>query len=283
MFRVLAVLTVLCGFLCSSHVIAEKPLQVVTSIQPLALIAKTLLPPDTQYRVLVPSGANPHSYALKVSDRQAIASADLVLWVGPQMERFLVKVMAQSSVPSIAMAELGSVTWPDEAHEEHDHSHDHGSKDMHMWLNPHNALALVAEIGQIMGLNTERGVTTITSLDKAVGKQLHTLQGLNYGVYHDAYGHFTERYRLPNPIVVSSGEDRRPGARHLHKIRQQLQGGDCLLVAPGQANSLSRQVSRAANIPLVEIDPLQADSYPQLITAMAAAFATCGSGDMSNK
>ncbi|BFM13859.1 zinc ABC transporter substrate-binding protein ZnuA [Maricurvus nonylphenolicus] len=278
MFRVIAAV---CGLLFSFHVIAEKPLQVVTSIQPLALIAKTVLPSETQYRVLVPNGGNPHSYALKVSDRQAIANADLVLWIGPQMERFLAKVMKQSTAPSIAMAELDSVTWPEESHNEevsHHHGHDHSGQDMHMWLNPNNALELVAAIGRVLEVNAGNGVNTIASLDKSVSEQLHVLKDLNYGVYHDAYSHFTAHYRLSDPIVVSPGEDSRPGARHLHKIRQQLKGGDCLFVAPGQTNGLSLQVSRAANIPLVKLDPLQADSYTQLITAMADAFVECGTG-----
>lgn len=273
----LRVIAATCGLLFSFPVIAENPLQVVTSIKPLTLIAKTVLPADTQYRVLVPNGGNPHNYALKVSDRQAIADADLVLWVGPEMERFLTKVIKHTDAPAIAMAELESVTWPEESREDHkSHDHGHGSKDMHMWLNPHNARELAVAIGQVMKINTDEGVGTIASLDKSISMRLQPIKSLNYGVYHDAYGHFINHYNLSKPIVLSPGEDRRPGAKHLHHIRKQLKGGDCLFVSPGQSNALSLQVSRAANIPLVTLDPLQADSYTQLITAMADAFVTCG-------
>ena len=38
--------------------------------------------------VMLPSGASPHTYALKPSDMQMLQRADLAIWVGEDLETF---------------------------------------------------------------------------------------------------------------------------------------------------------------------------------------------------
>lgn len=64
---------------------------VVTSIKPLGFIAAAIADGVTPVEVILPDGASEHDYALRPSDLRRIKNADLLVWVGPQMEAFLPK------------------------------------------------------------------------------------------------------------------------------------------------------------------------------------------------
>ncbi len=146
---------------------------VVTSVRPLAFIAAAIADGVTPTEVLLPDGASPHDYALRPSDVQRLKSAQLVIWVGPEMEAFLSKalqplpaerqialsqqpairtLLLQESHPEHAAAENDAhhdADHDNHASHEHDHSnepenhqdrdddgHHHGEFNMHIWLSP---------------------------------------------------------------------------------------------------------------------------------------------------
>lgn len=254
-------------------------IKVVASIEPLALMAKMLLPEGAVVKTLVPAGADPHHYALKVSDRQALTEADLVLWVGPGMERFLGRIIEQLPVAKVISLEGAAGKQHSETGSQ-DHildKHDHSKQDLHLWLNPINAIALLKQASERLGVQVSMGPVTgqLTALDARVREQLIPHRGMTYGVYHDAYRHFSEHYSLPNPVVVAPGIDQRPGARHLYLVRQQLTQAACLLVEASQRNSLTQQLHDATAVPLVTITPLRGQTYIGLIEGIAASFKGC--------
>lgn len=121
---------------------------VVTSVRPLGFIAAAIADGITPTEVLLPDGASPHDYALRPSDVQRLQSADLVIWVGPEMEAFLTKPLAShAAAPQIALASLPAIQSAlikesehhddehadEEDHEHHDadHQHAHGSAEAH--------------------------------------------------------------------------------------------------------------------------------------------------------
>ncbi|MEC8428264.1 MAG: zinc ABC transporter substrate-binding protein, partial [Pseudomonadota bacterium] len=55
---------------------------IVTSNNPLALIAQQLLGAHGSAVSLLKPGQTPHDFALSFSDRRRIAEADLIVWIG---------------------------------------------------------------------------------------------------------------------------------------------------------------------------------------------------------
>ncbi len=286
------------GYALSSSADDQNQIKVVASIEPLALMAKMLLPEDASIKTLVPAGADPHHYALKVSDRLALAEADLVLWVGQDMERFLSRMTAQ--LPAHKVISLEEVVGLHRSEHQQEHKqgyqqenqqesqqadpqshhlekHAHTERDLHLWLNPQNAITLLNEASERLGKQASMASVTqqLTALDTRVRNQLIPLQTMTYGVYHDAYRHFSEHYLLASPVVVAPGIDQRPGARHLYRVRQQLGQAACLLVEADQRNSLTQQLHVATAVPLVTIKPLQGRTYGDLIEGIATAFEVC--------
>ena len=117
---------------------------IVTSVKPLGFIASSIAEGVTDVEVIVPPGASPHDYNLKPSDVQKINSADLLLWVGKDVDGFLAKTVHRiDGNKVIEIAEMDGVAelliesehhhHDDEEHDahEHGHSHKHGPHDVH--------------------------------------------------------------------------------------------------------------------------------------------------------
>ena len=107
---------------------------VLASVKPLGFITSSIANGVTDTQVLVPAGASPHDYSLKLSDVQKVKLADLVLWVGEDIDAFLAKPISQidskkviniSDIPEIKP--LLSKVHHEHYHEgdEHEHGHDH--------------------------------------------------------------------------------------------------------------------------------------------------------------
>lgn len=83
---------------------------VVTSVRPFGFIATAIADGITPTEVLLPDGASPHDYALRPSDVQRLQSAELFIWIGPEMEVCLTKPLtSHSSAPQISLAGLPAI------------------------------------------------------------------------------------------------------------------------------------------------------------------------------
>src|SRR5690554_3655229 len=120
----------LCGLLLSFPLHAATP-HVLATIKPLQMIAAAVLEDIAEPGVLLPPAASPHNYALRPSDRRQLAEADRVYWVGPELERFLQRLLEDQStarrldqVPGLTLRYFGDEHGHAHSHE-HDHHHDH--------------------------------------------------------------------------------------------------------------------------------------------------------------
>jgi zinc transport system substrate-binding protein len=60
--------------------------------------------------VLLPDGASEHDYSLRPSDVKRLQNADLVVWIGPEMEAFMDKsTQSIAANKKVTIAELDGV------------------------------------------------------------------------------------------------------------------------------------------------------------------------------
>jgi hypothetical protein len=97
----------LLSLLCSSVALAE--VRLLTSIKPLQLIAAAVQDDLGSPEVLLPPGASPHHYALRPSDVRRVREADLLYWVGPDLESFLPRVLVGRAKPAVATQDLAGL------------------------------------------------------------------------------------------------------------------------------------------------------------------------------
>lgn len=83
---------------------------VVASLKPVGFIASAIADGVTETEVLLPDGASEHDYSLRPSDVKRLQNADLVVWVGPEMEAFMQKPVSKlPEAKQVTIAQLESV------------------------------------------------------------------------------------------------------------------------------------------------------------------------------
>ncbi len=266
---------------------------VLTSIRPLGFIASAIADGVTETEVLLPDGASPHDFALRPSDIQRLRAADLVIWVGPDMEAFLTKAVAPLPANrQLAISELAAVKpllmkgdddddhdhhhdhgEAADNHAEHDHDHDdghhHGAYNLHVWLSPEiaklTAIAIHDRLLELMPQNKDKldanlrqFENLLTQTDKNVVKMLTPVQGKGYFVFHDAYGYFEKHYGLSPLGHFTVNPEIQPGAQRLHQIRTQLveQKAVCVFAEPQFRPAVINAVAKGTAARSGTLDPL---------------------------
>lgn len=285
---------------------------VVTSIRPLGFIASAIADGVTPTEILLPDGASPHDFALRPSDIQRLRSADLVLWVGPDMEAFLTKSLTQLPTnKQLAISELPAVQpllmkgdddhdhdHAAEAHSHADgddgHDHHHGDYNMHVWLSPEVAkvtaiaihdrlLELMPQKKDKLDANLRQFEDQLAQTDKNLVKMLTPVQGKGYFVFHDAYGYFEKHFGLSPLGHFTVNPEIQPGAQRLHQIRTQLveQKAVCVFAEPQFRPAVINAVAKGTNVRSGTLDPLGTgielgkDSYGNFLTALSNQYVSC--------
>jgi len=117
----------LCIMLCPQTVAADAP-QVLTDILPVQSLVATVMDGVGEPARLLPAGVDPHHYSLRPSEAQALAQAELVIWVGPELTPWLEKPLEALAENAAHLSLLGGGDHDDHGHEDDDHD-DHGHKD----------------------------------------------------------------------------------------------------------------------------------------------------------
>lgn len=270
---------------------AQAEVRVLTSIKPLQLIAAAVQDGVGEPDVLLPPGASPHHYALRPSDVRRVRDADLLYWIGPDMEGFLPRVLESRDKPQVAVQNLPGMTLRhfgdshdehDHDHDEHDHGHEHasdelghdhdhrpGSLDAHLWLAADNAKVIAArmaaDLAKLDAANADRYAANLQAfearleaLDGRIRPQMAALQGKPYFVFHEAFDYFEAAYGLKHAGVFSVLTEVQPGARHVAAMRKTLQqaGPSCVFSEPPLRPRLAETLSAGLPVKLAELDAL---------------------------
>lgn len=279
------------GWVWSALVVAQ-PLKLVASIKPLALMAQAVVADQAQVQVLLKPGQTPHDFAFKVSDRQALADADLVLWVGPTLEPYLSDALGETRQVSMVGA-VGFDKPTSEGHSEHGHSseHDHDG-DQHLWLNVDYGAEMMVAIANAMGeldpahaelysSNAAREGAKLRALSTKVNHALNVAESLaatrSYGAVHGAYEHFLASFHYPAPLVLSDSPEIGPGAKRLWTLSQQLQSNDCLMVESLNTRRWVNSFAQRQSLAIVQADIMgrEAATYYELLDKLTRVFEGC--------
>jgi zinc transport system substrate-binding protein len=294
---------------------AAEPPAVVVSIKPIHSLAAGVLNGVGTPQLLIEGGGSPHSYALRPSHAQALARADLVLWVGEQLEGFLARPLSALSDDAavVALADAAGLRllptrdagiWAEHGEEE-EHtgnghaalergSHDHGAIDMHVWLDPHNAAVMVGAIAAALSAaDPERAATyeanatkihaDLARLDAELAATLAPTRNRPFVVFHDGYQYFEERYGLEAIGAITVDPQRAPGAARLRDMRAALEnlGAACVFTEPQFRPALVETLVEGTGAGIGVLDPLGAElaagpeQYHQLMRALARSLVDC--------
>ncbi len=300
----LAALVLAAGTLAPAQ--AEPP-TVVASIKPVQSLVAGVMQGAGVPQLLVRGAASPHTYSLRPSEARALSDAGLVFWVGPELETFMVKplaalaagveVVALGSAPGVELlpTRAGGM-WEADA----DDAQAPRRNDMHVWLDPRNAEAMVdAIVGALTSLEPDRAAmwrgngarlrAELEQLDERLEARLAPVRERPFVVFHDGYQYFEHRYRLNAVGAITVDPERRPGARRLRAIHARLGALDaaCVFAEPQFEPALVDTLLEGTRAGRGVLDPLGAaldsgpDQYFQLMDDLADSLVDCLGGHRS--
>ena len=285
---------------------ARAEVNVLTSIKPLQLIAAAVQDGVGHPEVLLPPNASPHNYALRPSDVRRVQSADLLYWIGPDMEGFMPRVIKTRTLPSVSIQTLPTLKLrhfaeDSQSHEEdgaeHDHDHRPGTLDAHLWLDPANARVIAAkmaaDLSQKDPANAARYQANLAAfnqrldaLDVRLKARLAGISDKPFFVFHEGYDYFESAYSLKHAGVFSVASEVQPGAQHVATMRKRLQevGKTCVFSDPPLRPRLADTLTAGLPVKLAELDalggytPATAQGYEQLLEKLGNDLAGCLEG-----
>lgn len=240
---------------------AAQPV-VVASIKPVHALVAGVMQGVGEPLLLVSGGASPHDYSLKPSEARAIDQAQVVFWIGPDLESFLIRPLdnVKDKIRVVALLDAPGMTvlplreggaWEPHGHEhghdehghetpedgdDHEHEHEHvhqADHDPHVWLDPVNAIAMVRRIMTVLGevdvahradyqRNGAALIERLDRLNQRLATELAPVRQQPYLVFHDAYQYFEQRYDLDAIGSVTMSAERRPGAKRVADIQARI-------------------------------------------------------------
>lgn len=289
---------------------AEAP-KVVVSIKPLHALVGAVMEGVGEPKLLVPPAATEHSFSLRPSDARALQSADLVFWVGEDLESFLAKsiralpararIVALAEAPGMTLLALreGGAWEPHEDEREHEEAKGgggpaHEEQDMHLWLDPANAGRIVAIAAATLSeadpanaaryaQNAGRAQQAIAALDAELAAIFEPVRERPFIVFHDAYQYLERRYRLNAAGSVTVSPERKPSAKRMHEIRGKIArlGSACVFSEPQFDEGLVRAAIGGTPARTASLDHLGVGApdgvagYAQMMRGLARTLADC--------
>ena len=290
---ILSILSILTFFTSAS---AE--IKVVTSIKPIHSLASYLMDGAGKPDLIVDGFNSPHGFSMKPSHAKMLQNADLIFWIGEDLENFLEKPLNSiaKKAEKIELIEIKGLNIlkfrernifdnhddhddheghakkkKNDDHDDHDdhEGHGHGEYDPHIWLDPINAKVILKEMTEHLIENDSKNSSIYKSnLDKALKDidklTIDVMTELNDStssiVFHDAYQYFEKRFNVKILGAFTVNTDVMPGAEQLSEIREIIKHDKvkCIFSEPQFNPDIIKVVAKDMNIKTGVVDPLGA-------------------------
>lgn len=129
-------------FVSAAPALADLP-RIVTDVPVTQGLVAAVAGDGAEVTVLMEGAADPHSFQMRPSQARALAEADLVVWVGPELTPWLERALDANAadVPVLTLLDATGVSLReigDGEAEQHDHGHEgHGQDDPDLEDNAH--------------------------------------------------------------------------------------------------------------------------------------------------
>lgn len=288
---------------------AEVP-TVMTDIPPIhSLVAQVMGDLGNPVLLLEPGG-DAHDFQLRPSQASALADADAIFWVGPNLTPWLDRALAITpdavSVPLLETPGTIYRTYDDSGHHADTEQsgpdaspaegpQGHSGIDPHAWLDPTNAEIWLGRIADELAVldpgnsityraNASLSQAAIAALDADLQQRLEHAKTTPIVIAHDAMGYFANHFGLPIAATVADGDAADPGAAHLSEIRDLLEKGGIACIFPEALGNPSRiavladgtdtRIGEALD-PEGRILSPGPELYAELLSNLAAAISAC--------
>lgn len=252
---------------CSAPSPDDGRLTIAVSIAPQAFLVDELAGDLVSTVVMVPPGADPHSYEPSPEMMRAVAEADIYLAIGlPFEDQWLPRI--HDSAPDLIVSRIdsGIVRTADQ--------------DPHIWMSPSLMQTMASRTSRILesadpanassySAGLERLEGEIDSVDAVVHGLLDTLEGSSFISLHPAYSYFAREYGLHQIAIEIEGSEPTPEQLSLIIEAARESGASVVIVSPGFSTGAAEALSIELGLPTAAHDQLARD-WPASIISLAA-------------
>ncbi|GGD38582.1 zinc ABC transporter substrate-binding protein [Aureimonas glaciei] len=172
--------------------------------------------------------------------------------------------------------------------------HGHDEIDMHFWLDPVNAKAMVAVIAATLSeadpadaaayaANAAKVSARLDSLTASTKAALAPVAGKPFIVFHDAYQYFENRFGVTAAGSITVSPESIPGVQRIAEIQEKVRslGATCVFAEPQFEPKLVTVVTEGSEARTGVLDPEGAaledgpELYFQLIDGLTTALTDC--------
>lgn len=290
------ILTFITTILIMLHVAFAKAPDIVVSIRPIHSIVANITAGVTEPKLILENNISVHDYHLKPSNVMAIENADVLIYVSRDLETFLNplvnSVSKDSSIVELSLIDgINLLKVNDE--DAHEHAHEHGKQDMHIWLDIGNMKLVAGKVTEVLSKkypeysakfksNNAILQQQLDDLDTSLKVELSGLSDKGYIVYHNALQYFENRYGLTSYAAILERHDAPPSAAHLRQINQLIKQHNvkCIFTEFGASSSVVNALT-GEHLNIVELDPAGAsltvgsELYFNLMKDLGSKVAGC--------
>lgn len=305
--RLLRFLKILSPLLIINSFILDANANIISSVKPIAFITQAVSDGVTNTDILLPDGASPHTYSLKPSDLAKIKTAELIIWVGEDLETFMPTVLKSidnnkqielMDIPTIKSL-LRTSTNNHDQQETHSHNNDsdhdhHGEYDEHIWLSPKIAkeiaqavhdklITIYPDKKDIIDENLNEFTVKLAETEQNIAKKLINVQNNGYFVFHDAYGYFESQFGLKNLGSFTINPAVQPGVQTVYAIKRELKEHQavCIFREPQFSPAVIEKIVNGTDVRIGELNPLGTDitlsknAYSQFLLRLTQQLLDC--------
>jgi zinc transport system substrate-binding protein len=280
--------------------------KVVTTIKPIHSLVAGVMDGLGSPSLIVDGSNSPHNFSLKPSHAKMIEDAEIIFWVGEDLETFMIKPLESiaNNATKVSFMDLDSiiklkfkeenileVEGYDDDHDDHD-DHADGEFDAHIWLDPKNAIEIVNEIAKTLSLKDPNKKNVYYSNAEKLNHSLNELiekinlsinKDARFIVFHDAYQYFEKRFDVSSAGALILNEEALPSAKkvsEIHKIIKK-QNINCIISEPQFNPNIIKSIAQDSSILTRSFDPLGSsfdtnkNLYFEMILSLSNSLKDC--------
>ncbi|MCM8775139.1 MAG: zinc ABC transporter substrate-binding protein [Candidatus Omnitrophica bacterium] len=270
----------------------DRKIQCVVSLSPLKNFVKDIGGDRVEVKILIPPGANPHTYELKPSQLKEIENADLLVKVGSGIEFELAwldkllalnkKMLVVDGSRGIDFLDMHGCDPESGACAESVGHHSPQGRDPHIWLSPQNAKIIAGNI--LEGFATidplhkdfyeiNKG-TLVGRLDQLSSEIRNAFTGFRtnkFIVFHPAWGYFARDFGLEQVPIEFGGKE--PSAQQLAAVIDQAKKLQikAIFASPQFSRKSADVIAREIQGTVIFINPV-AEDYLENLKQVAEAI-----------
>lgn len=245
---------------------------IAVTIYPFKTILQEIVGNDIKIDVLLPAGADPHTYEMSPSDFKKIQDAKIFFYGAESLDGWAAKVESENKIELLKLIPkeyLIDIKMSDEnSHHSEAEAHYHYGVDPHFWTDPLTVNAMLKplteklssfypEKKEIFSRNARRFSERLIELDKRIKEQTKAIEHSKVFSAHPFYNYFFYRYGIEvvGSLEFSPGQQVTP--KYLKKISEEIRSKKvkAIFINKQHISKPAKILAEFVDVKIVELDP----------------------------